>query len=61
MRRSQLWQPTVRKVARPKTFLNVPLVAVTAFNLAYSTYWPPDVKVRRLVPLLLLLLHASSR
>jgi len=44
--RKTLYRPQLRRLDRPNPLLNVPLVAVTAFNLAFSTYWPPEVAER---------------
>lgn len=44
--RKTLYRPQLKRLERPNPLLNVPLVAVTAFNLAFATYWPPEIAER---------------
>eukprot|EP00039_Didymoeca_costata_P029178 m.23543 g.23543 ORF g.23543 m.23543 type:complete len:1019 (+) comp7513_c0_seq1:364-3420(+) len=42
----RVWKPKTKRVSRPNNVPNFPVVSVTAFNLAYDTYWPEDVRNR---------------
>lgn len=46
VKRAALYRPVLERIQRPNKALNVPLVAISAFNLAYSTYWPAEVAER---------------